>query len=794
MSEELDGDETLLADYVQRALAQLDAQGTVDLEKLCAAHPDLQVAVGEAVGLRRLLPAMQQQAGGHDPLAGRVLRDRYRLEQRIGSGAMGAVYRATDQVLKREVAVKLLQAGVLARPEQVERFRREAETLAALRHRNVVAVHDAGATQDGAQFLVMDLLRGRSLLAALEGAPSGPAAIAAWAHDVADGLAAAHRIGVRHRDVKPSNVWITDDGRAVLLDFGIAARSDGAALTGTGQLLGSPCYLAPEQAAGRGRDDVAADVYGLGATLYHMLGGRPPYVGDAAEVLHRLAREDPVPLLTLRPGLARDLVAIAEHAMERDPSRRYQNVAALGADLEAFLAGRPVSARPLTALGRLRRRIALRPARAVAIGSSALAGLLLVAWLVVWWEAGARRWREERQRILGDATAAMVLDPRAGGDTPVPPRAEELAQLRRVVERDGDPASRLLLALARRERGEDVGPDLERVARDGGGFLGELGRRARAGGAIDLASLPAPADDDETLVAQYAALRQRAPADFPVRDLRSPAGTLHLFTLLAAGRGDLAFALALDLEGRLGRRTAVTRYVAGTALLLQKRYAEAIEPLQESVALRRDQPALHNLGLALQRNGHLHDAEAALRAAHELRPDVSSTLELLARLQMQRGRWEAAQAWIDRAGGAVAVALRADLAVEQALAAWRGDAVDESRRFADAAVLLLAEAAKAGADKDRLRRQMALARALAAGDPQGIADALLRILADEPTNPVHAANLAAVLERAEQGLPEPTVRSLRDFLLALAARLAPGDARVKEQPDLPVPSEQHKER
>src|SRR5690606_29711279 len=184
--------------------------------------------------------------------------------------------------------------------------------------------------------------------------------------DVAAGLGAAHAQGVYHRDVKPSNILIPTDLRAVLLDFGIAARAGDPSLTAGETALGTPCYMAPEQATGGQRSAATIDVYGLSATLYHLLTGKAPFDGDAAQVVARLQREDPLPPHVVRPDLPRDLAAIVEKGMAREPRHRYATIRELEADLRAFLAHRPVSARPLSRIARAVRRSRRHPARTTA--------------------------------------------------------------------------------------------------------------------------------------------------------------------------------------------------------------------------------------------------------------------------------------------------------------------------------------------------------------------------------------------------------------------------------------------
>jgi serine/threonine protein kinase len=250
-----------------------------------------------------------------------LLADRYQLQELLGRGAMGEVWQASDQVLGRLVAVKLLRAEEAA---DVERFRLEAQTAARLNHPNVVGMYDFGAHHDQL-YLVMELVDGwslaqeRSLRGVLD--PSDAAAIAAQA---SAGLAAAHQQGVIHRDVKPANVMLTADRTAKIADFGIARFADAAAstLTATGKILGTADYLAPERALGRPAQP-ASDVYSLGCVLYELLTGRPPFSGATSlAVVKQHVDATPPPPIQLRPEIPQLLSDYLLHLLAKDPGHR----------------------------------------------------------------------------------------------------------------------------------------------------------------------------------------------------------------------------------------------------------------------------------------------------------------------------------------------------------------------------------------------------------------------------------------------------------------------------------------
>ncbi len=263
-----------------------------------------------------------------------VLERRYELGARLGSGGMAEVFAGYDRNLARPVAIKLLKTDV-PDPRARERFEREARTAAGFVHPNAVTVYDVG--DDGRRpYLVMELIEGRDLaeLLAARG-PLSPGQAARIADQMLAALGAAHERGLVHRDVKPGNVLVTRDGTAKLADFGIAkAAADATAgLTLTGQVMGTPRYLAPEQAAGEGATP-RSDLYSAGVVLYEMLAGEPPFTGDTPVAIALAHQQAPVPPLTdRRPGVPPALVATVGRALEKDPERRFPDAAAMRASL-----------------------------------------------------------------------------------------------------------------------------------------------------------------------------------------------------------------------------------------------------------------------------------------------------------------------------------------------------------------------------------------------------------------------------------------------------------------------------
>jgi eukaryotic-like serine/threonine-protein kinase len=324
--------------------------------------------------------AEQRSRTADDPPSG------YELLEVLGRGGMGVVYKARQVGLKRLVALKQLRWEAMAGPDDLIRFRKEAEAVAQLRHPHIVQIHDVGR-REGLPFFAMELVAGGTLAERLTKGPLAARVAAQLVATVARAVEHAHQAGILHRDLKPANILLAPDlDTPKIGDFGLAKWVDDDSLkTRTGMILGTPSYMAPELATGSvNRVGPATDVYALGAILYETLTGRPPFkAASALETLDQVRSFDPPPPRKLQPGVPRDLQTICLKCLEKDSRRRYASAQELANDLERFLSGAPVVARSIGPTERLVKWARRRPSRAALLAMAILGPLGLITLVLI---------------------------------------------------------------------------------------------------------------------------------------------------------------------------------------------------------------------------------------------------------------------------------------------------------------------------------------------------------------------------------------------------------------------------
>jgi len=334
----------------------------------------------EAVNLSDTIPVRPENSKSGDveseDFAG------YQLLEEIARGGMGVVFRAKQKQANRIVALKMILSGQLASDEEVRRFRSEAEAAALLDHPNIVPVFDVGES-GGRHYFSMGYVDGQSLTDRLKDGPLSATEAATLMVPIVDGLACAHDNGVIHRDLKPSNVLLDSSGTPRVTDFGLARQMENDSnLTATGQVMGTPSYMPPEQAAGEiDRIDARSDIYSLGAILYTLVTGRPPFqAAHIVETLRQVIDEEPVEPRVLNPDVDVDLETICLKCLNKEPAQRYQTARELGEELKRYVDGHPIHARSVTRVERLWRWC--RRNRMVALLSGTAAASMLIGFVV----------------------------------------------------------------------------------------------------------------------------------------------------------------------------------------------------------------------------------------------------------------------------------------------------------------------------------------------------------------------------------------------------------------------------
>ncbi len=308
----------------------------------------------------------------------------YEILGELGAGGMGIVYKAREQELNRVVALKMIGGRGRPSPKDLERIRTEAKAIARIKHPHILQIYKIGE-HEGLPFLELEYCPGGSLADALRGKTLAPQEAAEIVEKLARGIEAAHKRHVVHRDLKPSNVLLDADGQPKISDFGLAKKLDEVGQTVAGEIMGTPCYMAPEQAAGRAWEiGAVTDVYALAATLYDLLTGRPPFKGSSTlETLEQVRKLEPVPPSRLEPKVPRDLETICLKGLNKDRSRRYASAQELADDLRRFLNHEPIKARRVSRRERLFKWVRREPAQAALVGAVLLAVLAVVAGAVL---------------------------------------------------------------------------------------------------------------------------------------------------------------------------------------------------------------------------------------------------------------------------------------------------------------------------------------------------------------------------------------------------------------------------
>ncbi len=346
-----------LANLITDLADRINSGDHVELEKTCRLHPNFETDLRELWGTIAVTRAAADEMASKSFTGQTDTRipglevpydlGNYILEEEIGRGGMGIVYRAARKSDQRTIAIKMILKGDFASPIERERFQAEAEAAARLTHRHIAPISEIGE-HEGLAFFCMKLIDGGTLTQRLLAGPLHPRTAGKIMAEICDAVEYAHSQGVLHRDLKPSNVLLDQFGHAYIVDFGLAKQASGSnSLTKSGAVLGTPSYIAPEQAAGaRGEIGVVSDVYSLGAILYHMLTGRPPFLGASpVDTLLMVLEQDPLIPRALNRRVDRKLEMIAMRCLQKPQDLRYRSAKNLLQDIRAYLNNESVSAR-----------------------------------------------------------------------------------------------------------------------------------------------------------------------------------------------------------------------------------------------------------------------------------------------------------------------------------------------------------------------------------------------------------------------------------------------------------------
>jgi len=561
----------------------------------------------------------------------------YEVLEKLGQGGMGVVYKARQRALNRLVALKLIIGGGEARADHLARFRIEAEALARIQHPNIMQIYDIG-DEEGESFVSLELLEGGNLDDRLAGTPQPGQSGAELVATLARAVHAAHRVGIVHRDLKPANVLFSAEGVPKITDFGLAKRLESdSKQTETGQIMGSPSYMAPEQARGNNKDvGPAADIYALGAILYEVLTGRPPFKAETPlETLRQVADDEPVPPSRLVPRVPRDLETICLKCLHKERQKRYASAHDLALDLDCYRNGQPIKARRTPIWERGVKWSKRRPVAAMfaALGVAAFLGLTV---------GGAVYERRERFRLVRldqhfvlEQTRALALSDQAD-------RAARRDELEKV---QGD------LATFQPDVGRD--PRLRQIAKRLDEKRMSVVERLRVLSSLEAARERDRAERDR--FQKFLELRQEAQLYAAVTGtllsadrlgkLRSSAHQALAIYAQDPNAALDAWALASPIPGALSEaeQTKVVEGCYDLLLILSQEASPArgSRLLDRAVRLRPQATAAYHLRRAdcLERAGDLAGRDREIRAAQELTPATALDYFLSGRELAARGRF-----------------------------------------------------------------------------------------------------------------------------------------------------------
>jgi tetratricopeptide (TPR) repeat protein len=653
-------------------------------EQLVAEQPHLLEPLDDALRQRRATLGL---AAPTPPVS--AAPPGYRLLGELGRGGMGVVYRAHQTALHRTVALKMIKAGADASSEQLTRFLQEAETIAKLVHPHIVPVYEFG-THEERPFFALEFCAGGSLEKRIRDEPQEPEFAARIVEQLADALAAVHALGIIHRDLKPDNVLLTEEGVPKVTDFGLARQGD-VGMTQTGQVMGTPAYMAPEQARGDTHHlGPAADIWALGAILYRLLTGRVPFKAAGIPATLKLVTDaDPVPIRQLIPGCPRDLETITLKCLSKEPGKRYASAVALRDDLRAWREGRPISARPVGVVERAwkwakRNRAAAALIAVLAVGITGVTLALRQA-------RANKRLAEANaaEAIKGRDLAKSAIDQITGDDS-----QDRLTTAEKLSERDKAMLRKAMTLYA--QLAQQSGDTPQAKAMQANGYFKVAWIQAKLGESNDaIGNYRAALDLQAALAKDFPTVpgyrQELAPSHnnlgFLLRDSGDAAGARQNYLAALDLQAALAkdFPTVIDYAIGLGR----TQCNIGHWLSDRREFAEAVESHTAAIA---------TLSGVLKRQPSQTTAQQLLWKAHQGRATALNALgrhaESLADWQRaaELGSWQYRAFFRRKEADAWARAGQADKALPLVEAALKGK-LDADDRYDMACVLALCAAA-----------------------------------------------------------------------------------------------------